>query len=384
MQPQRSLSVDRAVPSSRRARCGRRDGPGSLVARSTLAAVAVLAALNPASIASAQASDENDTRWFTVAPGIEAALPSHAGRFDDGNSIRIATADGVILVDPPTDPAVTEGWIERSRTDGRAVRLILSTHWHSDHHQTASRVLDAFPQAQFLGHRLLQTQIASQVEPEHRDRVQRLETQIPAAKAALAEGRGLSGNELSDDQLEAQRAAIARAEAWLDNNTEVRFTVPTVGLGGPTTLRMGDVQVDVHVFRAHTDGDLVLLLPAQGVALTGDLLDDLPFVGHGAPRSWIATLDLIDHWPVNTFVPGHGAPFGKEQIRRVRAFLEDLVDLVDQARAAGEDLETFLARAVDDARFELHRGALAPDDAARRFFDGTLEAALRATWREVE
>ena len=147
---------------------------------------------------------------------------------------------------------------------------------------------------------------------------------------------------------------------------------------------MGDVQVDVHVFRAHTDGDLVLLLPAQGVALTGDLLDDLPFVGHGAPRSWIATLDLIDHWPVNTFVPGHGAPFGKEQIRRVRAFLEDLVDLVDQARAAGEDLETFLARAVDDARFELHRGALAPDDAARRFFDGTLEAALRATWREVE
>lgn len=379
MNPPCHLDPPRPVPwASSRAEPNR-----ASVARNGLG-FALMLGLIVVPAARAQSADETHIQWAAVAPGIDAALPSHEGRFDDGNSIRIVTADGVVLVDPPTDPAVTAGWIERTKAEGRVVRFVLSTHWHSDHHQTASRALDAFPQAQFIGHRLLQTQIESEVAADHRARVERLGTQVPAAKAALEEGRGLSGDVLDEEQLEAQRAAIVRAEAWLDANSDVTFAVPSIGLGGPTTILLGDVQIHVHLFRAHTDGDLVFLLPGHGIALTGDLLDELPFVGHGAPRSWIETLDRIDHWPVQTFIPGHGAPFGKEQVRKIRSFLQDLVDLADRARNEGVDLDAFVAGAVDDARLLSHRASLAEDDAARRFFDGTLEAALRAAWLELD
>ena len=368
-----------------------RPDPGAAQPRHSIPAAArrllLAALLGCVGSLGAQAQEDRateDIRWTPVAPGVEVALPSHDGRFNDGNSIRIVTADGVVLVDPPTNPDVTDGWIRRTQSEGRSVRLVLATHWHSDHHQTASRVLEAFPEAHFVGHRLLQTQIESEVAADHQARLERLENQVPAAKAALEKGEGLSGDPLSEEQQEAQRAAIAAAERWLAANVDVTFVSPSMGIAGPATFRIGEVQLEAHLFRAHTDGDLVVLLPSHGVALTGDLLDELPFVGHGAPRAWLETLREIHHWPAHTFVPGHGAPFGKEQIHKVRGFLEDLVEVVDAARSAGESLDELVGRVPEMPPFRRHREVLASDDVARRFYDGTLEAAVRAAWREAE
>lgn len=325
-----------------------------------------------------------EVRWTEIAPGVEVALRPREARFDDGNSVRLTGASDVVVVDPPMDPEVASEWIRRTRAEGRTVRWIIATHWHSDHNQTAAALLAAFPDATLLGHTTLQQAIPERVEGERDARLARLEEQIPAAKAALAEGRGMSGQELDAEQLEGQRQAIARAEAWIQANEGLTFAVPPLGLDGDAVLELGDSAIELRAFRAHTDGDLVVLLPSVRLALTGDLLDELPFVGHGAPRSWIQALEQIEGWPVDTFIPGHGDPFGKDHLRAVRAFLQTIVDLVDAARTAGDSEDTLVARVADHPQILAHRERLATDAPAERFFDGTLEAAIRAAWNETE
>jgi glyoxylase-like metal-dependent hydrolase (beta-lactamase superfamily II) len=125
----------------------------------------------------------------------------------------------------------------------------------------------------------------------------------------------------------------------------------------------------------------VVYLPAEKILATGDLLDDLPYVGHGYPRSWRATLEEIAALPVEVFVPGHGTPYrDRGQLERVSAFVAALVDGVEAAVAKGTTRED-LATGID---LTLHRTALAGDDpVAGRFFDGVLKEALERTYDDV-
>ena len=50
------------------------------------------------------------------------------------------------------------------------------------------------------------------------------------------------------------------------------------------------MRLELRHYRAHTRGDTVVWLPQQGILASGDLLDDLPYTGHGYPRSWRAAL----------------------------------------------------------------------------------------------
>ncbi len=58
-------------------------------------------------------------------------------------------------------------------------------------------------------------------------------------------------------------------------------------------LGSGAEAVRVKHWRAHTWGDSIVYLPDSGVLVTGDVLDDLPFGGHGYPSSWVAALEEL-------------------------------------------------------------------------------------------
>jgi len=322
--------------------------------------------------------------FVLVAPGVYAALQPAEKRFDDSNVVLVVGSEALLVVDAPSDEAfVRRVCAEIPKISRVPVRYVVNTHWHADHTQgNAVYRRELGPAVEFVGHQTLVSDVPERAEKELRARVARLETRIPLAEQELATGKDEQGTELTEEERTKQRAAIERARGWLERNRGAEFVVPTRPYAEEsTTLSLGDLKVELRHFRAHTRGDTVLYLPQSKVLITGDVLDDLPFVGHGYPREWVAALRDLAALEVDAVVPGHGPIFlGPEQLRDVAGYLEDLVAQVGTATVAGRSLEETRA-SVDLARW---RDTLAGQDApAQRFFDATLPAAIERAYAEA-
>jgi len=109
-------------------------------------------------------------------------------------------------------------------------------------------------------------------------------------------------------------------------------------------LRRGGRTIDVRYFgRGHTSGDLVVYLPKERIAITGDLVVwPVPYVGspQSHPRDWSFALQQILALHAKRFVPGHGPVLSDDSQLKVMSRLFDSID--EQVRAAvkrGENLE---------------------------------------------
>ncbi|MDW8129464.1 MAG: MBL fold metallo-hydrolase, partial [Bryobacterales bacterium] len=114
-------------------------------------------------------------------------------------------------------------------------------------------------------------------------------------------------------------------------------------------LDAGGVRIELlHFGPAHTDGDLVVFLPAQRVAFVGDLL----FIGrdplihrhkNGRSSGLITTLRKLLELDAETYVSGHADPVGKEEIRKALASLEGTQQKIRSLLAEGKNLEQIKA-----------------------------------------
>ncbi|CAN5366474.1 hypothetical protein BH09PSE4_BH09PSE4_05040 [soil metagenome] len=116
---------------------------------------------------------------------------------------------------------------------------------------------------------------------------------------------------------------------------------------GSMDLMVGDKAVRlVDVGPAHTDSDVLVHIPADGVVYTGDILFN---GGHaviwaGPITNWIRACDLILSWDVETIVPGHGPIADKGDVRNFRDYLQYLHD---EARVRFDAGMTFQEAAFD-------------------------------------
>jgi glyoxylase-like metal-dependent hydrolase (beta-lactamase superfamily II) len=103
-----------------------------------------------------------------------------------------------------------------------------------------------------------------------------------------------------------------------------------------------------HWGPGHTDGDVVVALPSEGIVIAADLVyvGLQPFVDVGTggrTDEWMRRLDDLlalcgrvarDGRPA-VVVPGHGAPAGPEAVATQRAYFDRLYEAVDHARRSG-------------------------------------------------
>ncbi len=135
------------------------------------------------------------------------------------------------------------------------------------------------------------------------------------------------------------------------------------------SIELGDLEVDVlHLGHGHTAGDAVVVVPAEGVAVAGDLL----FHGYhfnyeeadrrGVRASLAALSPLAER-----FIPGHGEPGGRE-ILAAQALYHD-----EAERIACDDQRPADAEAALRERFP-GRLLNAAVPGAVRFWRGRAEA----------
>jgi glyoxylase-like metal-dependent hydrolase (beta-lactamase superfamily II) len=318
-----------------------------------------------------------------AAPGVYAVLQPAPQRFDDSNAAIILLDDGVLVVDTHNSPSTARTVIaEIRRLTPLPVRYVVNTHWHGDHTQGNRAYREAFPGVLFLAHRNTREDVEKRGIPDLAEQLRTVPQQIDAAEKQLASGLRRDGQPLSDAQKEQLRGAIARRTAHLAQLRDVgEVAVPDVTSEDTLTLHRGADPVRLLHFPGHTRGDVVIHLPRQRVLITGDLLDDLPFTGHGSPAALVQTLDQFALLEWDVMIPGHGSVRrGREHLQQVRALFASVVEQTRAGIAAGLSKEDTVKR-VDVEPFEKY---FVTDDASRRYFNFFMVEAVQRAYDEAK
>jgi glyoxylase-like metal-dependent hydrolase (beta-lactamase superfamily II) len=105
----------------------------------------------------------------------------------------------------------------------------------------------------------------------------------------------------------------------------IDLTPPTTVVDGDTVLDLDGTEVQLlYVGPAHTAGDLVVFLPAEGVLFTGDVLFNqcTPIGWQGTFANWITALVRLEALQPAVVVPGHGPLTDGDGLRGLRGYLE--------------------------------------------------------------
>lgn len=221
----------------------------------------------------------------------------------EGGGLCVANAglvvgpEGCIAVDALFAPSMTAAFRrEIARVTDKPVRLLVNTHHHIDHTLGNS----AFPEAQIISH-------ANARREQLRNGLDVLDLLRPRIPELVAESEG------------------------------VALRAPDLTFDGELTLHAGDREVRlVHLGRAHTIGDALVVLPAERLTFAGDVAFHgvTPLAVEGHIGDWIGVCDRADGLAIDRIVPGHGPVGGKERLREMRGYL---ASVREQAKAAFDE-----------------------------------------------
>lgn len=225
------------------------------------------------------------------------------------NAVAILGDGETLLVDPLVAPVYARELARLLTARGAGpVRWVVTTHHHTDHSVGAS---------------------------------------VFAAEGAEVVAHALAARRMSAEQpaiLAERRSSPALSPLFFD-------AVPAA----PTRLVTAALEISVGGLRAvvracgpaHTPGDLRVDLPDLGVVVTGDLVFHRyhPNLEHADLDGWKRSLvELLLEPDGTTFVPGHGAPGGRELVEEQLAWFAGAEEEVRRAAAGGLSPERTLER----------------------------------------
>jgi glyoxylase-like metal-dependent hydrolase (beta-lactamase superfamily II) len=186
--------------------------------------------------------------------------------FVPGNTTVLITNEGVVLVDDKFEIDFANIVAEVKKLTNQPIKYVINTHHHGDHSGSNAKM-------------------------------QALNVQIVASEQARAN--------MVDGSLPG---------------------LPSMVFDRHAHIYLGGKNVELYHFgRAHTDGDVVVLFPAQRTLAAGDMFtfgDDVPelidYAGGGSSKEWTITLDSALDLDFDAVVPGHGNVTTKQEMRRFR------------------------------------------------------------------
>jgi cyclase len=199
-----------------------------------------------------------------------------------GNVAVLPTNEGVLLVDDKFDQDGPEIRAKVKSVSDQPIRYIVNTHQHGDHTGGNKGFLDT--STEIIAHRNARANMAEQKMP------------------------GL----------------------------------PRITFSDETQVFLGGKEVRVRYFgRGHTNGDVMVFFPSEGVVHTGDLfVRGTPFIdysGGGSLKAWDQTLEGALKADFETVIPGHGAVSKKADLAKWRETLAALRAHAKTACAGGTE-----------------------------------------------
>lgn len=281
-----------------------------------------LATFTPARILLAQARQEaltarklRENAWFIEGGG--------------GNCLLLKTPDGPILCDAKTATAAIDLRDETIRLASSLPKLLINTHHHHDH--IGGTFLLA-RQAAIIAHKNLKPRIEKTLQ----------QSILPALRRQVTELR------------QAARADEAADLGMRIGKLSIKDFAATQEIGEAHEQTFGGVKIRLfHYGPAHTDNDIVMLLPELNILHTGDLVfhELHPYIDRpaGATTSgWRSALaQAMKLCKEETIViPGHGEVTDRSGLKAQDDYFIELRRFVEEQIKAGGTREEIVAMKV--------------------------------------
>ncbi len=268
-----------------------------------------------------------------LAPGIHVirhadALPD----FPEANVTVIVGDRAALVVDSGFLPSTARKDIEDIRRwTNKPVRTLVLTHGHTNHTSGNGVYARAYPGLAIVAHRETRNLMA-RYTPGFAELFARRTAEL---KQQVASGKADDGTPLTTVQMAAVRDDVRAREA-IDPDLRGMGDNPLPDLTfeqGSMAFDLGGREVQVKFLgRGNTAGDVVVWLPAERLAIVGDILvAPVPFTCSGFPVDWIGTLDAVAGLHPQAIVPGHGPVM--RDLTYLHTVRELLVSVVDQVNA---------------------------------------------------
>jgi glyoxylase-like metal-dependent hydrolase (beta-lactamase superfamily II) len=186
--------------------------------------------------------------------------------FVPGNTTALITNEGVVLVDDKFELDFANVVAEVKKLTNQPIKYVVNTHHHADHSGSNAKM-------------------------------QQINVQVIASEQAR------------ENMVDAKQPGQ-----------------PSIVFDHHAHIYLGGKSVELYHFgRSHTNGDVVVLFPAQRTLAAGDMFtfgDDVPelidYSGGGSAKEWTPTLDSVLQLDFNNVVPGHGNVTTKAEMRKYR------------------------------------------------------------------
>ena len=260
--------------------------------------------MTPAGAAPAAPMRDNDNA-FRADAGVDVIRGTFTtGRQPDGNTVILASGDGLIAFDTGRHPAHTQKIIDYADAQGRPVVAIFNSHWHLDHNSGNILLRKRWPSAAVYSNDAALTE---------------------ALGGFLARGLEANRKMLADPNTSAGLAEDLRGDvATVEQGALLH---PTLSIDTPRTLIIGGRMLEIHVAKAASAGDIWIYDPAAKLVMTGDLVTlPAPFLDTACPKLWRAEFAAILATPFERAVPGHGREMTRADLIAYRDAFNALLD----------------------------------------------------------
>ena len=273
-----------------------------------------------------------------ISDGVYAVL-ARRGSGAACNAAIVDLGDQCLVVDTFLTPlAARELRRAAESLTGNRVGYVVNTHHHPDH-WLGNQVFDDAA--------LITTHQARRSMADVAEHFPACTGNTGQIAAIVQEERSSLDSEMDERARTEIEDAIARWEVVLASVPQLRVSYPTYTFDGSVVFHGTKREVQLIARgHGHSAGDCFVVLPADRIAILGDLafFGCQPYMGDSDVQGWLAQLDWLQQSDVRTFVPGHGPIGTKQDLARQQEYIKHLWAVVTRAVRDREPVQTVARR----------------------------------------